>query len=136
MGNAGKSKLTTQLRNEHGIIAQELTLLRATIKQPRVEKNSNALFISKRLERLLTMHLAREERHLYPLLQRCLDSNVCTTLRLEHEKIIDLIQKAIGEIGEKFTRTKSIMQLDEVIRAHFSREENVLFWYLDMQLHR
>jgi iron-sulfur cluster repair protein YtfE (RIC family) len=133
MQNGRSSRLTLELQAEHRRIAHEVTLLRETIEQFSLEHNSKALSVSNKLERLFTKHRAKEERIMYPLLRKCLGSNVCTTLSFEHERIHELMRKAIKQISgyEKFLKG-SISDLDGLLCGHFSREENVLFWYLDL----
>jgi iron-sulfur cluster repair protein YtfE (RIC family) len=46
------------------------------------------------------------------------------------------MRKAVEQIrgNGKDTYWESMSQLDQMLRSHFSKEENVLFWYLDVQL--
>jgi hemerythrin-like domain-containing protein len=132
-GSTGKnSRLTTELAQDHEEIVRQLDLLKATPKL--VERNSKPTII--RLQRLFAQHCAKEERHLYPILNRYLHSNVCNLLTQEHEEISKTMRKAAEQIrGDgKDMHWESMSKLDQLLRSHFSKEENVLFWYLDVQL--
>lgn len=133
--NAGKSpRLTTELAEDHKEIVQQLDLLKVTPKL--IEGNSKPTIICVRLQQLFAKHCAKEQRLLYPLLSRYLDSNVCKLLTQEHEAISNSMRKTAQQIrGDcKATHWESMSQLDQLLRSHFSKEENVLFWYLDVQL--
>jgi hemerythrin-like domain-containing protein len=132
-GNAGKnSRLTTELAEDHKEIVRQLDLLKAAPKL--VEGNSILTII--RLKQLFAQHCAKEQRLLYPLLTRYLNTNVCKLLTQEHEAISNTMRKAAEQIrgDSKATHWSSMSQLDQLFRSHFSKEENVLFWYLDVQL--
>ena len=131
-GNAGKSsRLTTELAEDHKEIVRQLDLLKARLKL--VERNSKPTII--RLQRLFVQHCAKEERLLYPLLSRYLNSNVCNLLTQEHEEISNTMRKIVVQIrgDDKATHCELMSQLEQLLRAHFSKEEDVLFWYLDIQ---
>ena len=133
--NAGKnSRLTTELAEDHKKIVRQLDLLKATPKP--VEGNSKPPIICLRLKQMFAQHCAKEQRLLYPLLTRYLDSNVCKLLTQEHEAITNTMRKAAEQIrgDDEVTHWDSMSQLDQMLRSHFSKEENVLFWYLDVQL--
>ena len=133
--NAGKiSRLTTELAEDHKEIVRQLDLLKATPEL--VKGNSKPAIICIRLQQLFAQHCAKEHRLLYPLLSRYLDSNVCKLLTQEHEAISNTMRKAAEQIrGDgKATHWESMSKLDQLLHSHFSKEENVLFWYLDVQL--
>ncbi|MGA2791546.1 MAG: hemerythrin domain-containing protein [Candidatus Bathyarchaeia archaeon] len=134
-GNAGKSsRLTFELAEDHKEILRQLDLLKVTRKL--VRSNSKPTIICIHLQQLFAQHCAREQRFLYPLLSRYLDSNVCKLLTQEHEALSNAMRKAVEQIrgNGKDTYWESMSQLDQMLRSHFSKEENVLFWYLDVQL--
>ena len=135
-GNAGKnSRLTTALAEDHAEIVRQLDLLKATPTRD-VDGNSKPTIICVRLQQLFAEHCAKEQRLLYPLLSRYLDADVCKLLTQEHEEISNKMRKAAEQIrGDgKPAHWESMSQLDQLLRSHFSKEENVLFWYLDVQL--
>jgi hemerythrin-like domain-containing protein len=133
-GEAGKSsRVTTELAEDHKEIVRQLGLLKATYE---LEGDSELTSICICLQQLFAQHCAKEQRLLYPLLSRYLDSNVCKLLTKEHEAISNTIRKTTEQIGndDKFMGRESISKLDQLLLSHFSKEENVLFWYLDVQL--
>jgi iron-sulfur cluster repair protein YtfE (RIC family) len=89
-----------------------------------------------RLQRLFAQHCAKEQQLLYPLLSRYLSSNVSKLLTQEHKEISNTMRKIAEHIPTdgKATHWETMSQLDQLLRTHFSKEENVLFWYLDLQL--
>jgi hemerythrin-like domain-containing protein len=132
-GNAGRSsRLTTELAEDHKEIVRQLDLLKA--KPKLVEGKPKPYIIWTRLQQLFAEHCAKEKRLLYPLLIRYLDSNVCKLLTQEHETISSTMRTAAEQISGKATHWESMAQLDQLLRSHFSKEENVVFWYLDVQL--
>ena len=134
-GNAGKSsRLTTELAEGHKEIVRQLDLLKATSEL--VEDISKLTIICIRLQQLFAQHCAKEQHLLYPLLSRYLDSNVSKLLTQEHKEIRNTMRKIAEHVRSdaKATHWESMSQLDQLMRTHFSKEENVLFWYLDLQL--
>lgn len=131
-GNAGRSsKLTTELAQEHKEIVRQSNLLKTKL----VEGNSKLTNICIRLQQLFAQHCAKEQHLLYPLLSRYLDSNVCKLLTQEHKEINNAMRKATEQIrGDSKVAYEGSSRLDQLLRSHFSKEENVLFWYLDLQL--
>jgi hemerythrin len=57
-------------------------------------------------------------------------------LNQEHEAISNTMRKIAEQLrGDgKATHWESMSQLDQMLPSHFSKEENVVFWYLDVQL--
>jgi hypothetical protein len=67
---------------------------------------------------------------LVPLLNRALGSDICDRLNGEHAEIMSIAKRLSAQTGqheERFTH------LEQLFRAHISTEENVLFWYLELQ---
>lgn len=127
----GSSKLTLELTNDHETIVRQVGLLLPSASLVNSEI-SNALL--RRLELLLREHFTKEENHLYPLLGQYLDSSVCEALTLEHENILSTATQLVESIDDGQTGVEVASQLNQLLRAHFSKEENVLFWYLDLHL--
>lgn len=137
------SKLLFELQKDHEAILKKTNLLRAVIEPTDGvnDGDSKASVTCNRLEHLFGQHYAREERLLYPLLGTFFGQDVCETLSLEHNEIRNLVQRVAGLIDNHANRaeasqeaTESISKLIQRMRAHFSKEENVLFWYLNLQL--
>jgi hemerythrin-like domain-containing protein len=119
-----KTKLTFELANEHRSIVHDLQFLIAKVGQPPGRFNEITAF--DRLARSLNDHFRKEEQLLFPRLNRSLGSVVCDRLASEHVEIMSLV-KQLGPVGESCTR------LEKLLQAHISVEENVLFWYIDLQ---
>lgn len=109
-----------------------MDLLTNASKHVGFRSNPKLLEHVNRLEELFIQHRTIEERVLFPLLQRYLDACVSEGIRLEHEEIRDLMRQVFDQIshGEK----SAILKLNLLLHGHFSREENVLFWYLNLNL--
>jgi iron-sulfur cluster repair protein YtfE (RIC family) len=89
---------------------------------------SEAIFFTK-LAEALNEHFKREEQLVFPLLSRSLRSGVCDRLKNEHTQILSIAKK----LNVKTRPLESFSNLEQLFRAHISTEENVLFWYLDLQ---
>jgi hemerythrin-like domain-containing protein len=124
------SSLTVRLTSEHRAITRDLGRLRAaTRKLESGDRFSEALLFTK-LAESLNEHFRREEQLLFPLLSRSLSSGICDRLKNEHEEILSIAKKLSVQsrpLEELFSHLK------QLFRAHISTEENVLFWYLDLQ---
>lgn len=121
-----------ELQNDHDVMRRKMGLLEEASRRVGVRGNPRLLGYLNRLEELFIQHRTKEERVLFPLLQRYLGACVCEGIGLEHDRISDLMRKVSNQVshGEK----SSIPQLNLLLRGHFSREENVLFWYLNLHL--
>lgn len=121
-----------ELENDHDAMRRKMVLLEEASRHVGVRGNPKLLGHLNRLEELFIQHRSKEERVLFPLLQRSLGACVCEGIGLEHDGISDLMRKVSNQVshGEK----SSIPQLNLMLRGHFSREENVLFWYLNLHL--
>ena len=124
------SKLTVQLTNEHREISRDLERLRAHARDSKVVAQSSRTMYFNQLAESINDHFRREEQMLFPVLDRALGSAICDRLRGEHAEITSIAKKLSQE-----TRLpeESFSKLEELFRAHTSTEENVLFWYLDLQ---
>jgi len=120
-----------ELQNDHDAIRKEAALLQATTKQPKAESKSKLLRHCNRLQELFTQHYMKEEHVLSPLLSRYLDSSTSKTVAQEHKEISNLLRKVAHQISHN--EKNSVPRLNQLLRTHFSREENVLFWYLSLQ---
>jgi hemerythrin-like domain-containing protein len=121
-----RSKLSLELMDDHRLILADFEMLRVRTQQRTNGRSQSILF--DRLAKSLGEHFVKEERLLFPLLNRYLGSTVCNQLSTENTEMISLA-KHRGEqgSGESFTR------LEKLLQKHVSTEENVLFWYLDVQ---
>lgn len=122
----------TELQSDHDAIRQKMALLEAASRHVGFRSNPTFLDHFNRLEELFIRHRTKEERVLFPLLQRYLDTCVCEGIELEHKEISDLMRKVSSQISHH--EKSSLLQLNRLLRGHFSKEENVLFWYLNLHM--
>lgn len=131
VGIEGDSRLTVQLTSEHKTITRDLGRLRPRGGKLDIGSRSAEAMLFTQLAESLNEHFRREEQLLFPLLSRSLGSGICHRLRDEHAEILSIARK----LSRTQTRPleESINHLEQLFRAHISTEENVLFWYLDLQ---
>ena len=98
-----------------------------------VKRQYNELVIPSSFAQSLNEHFKREEQLLFPVVSRCLGSDILDRLRSEHAKILTLARKLNFQDR---TFEQSVTQLGSLLRTHISMEENVLFWYIDVQPNR
>jgi len=126
----GRSKLTMDLIHDHKLIVADFELLRVKARVPETSGSPSEATASNRLAQSLREHFRKEERLLFPLISRYLGPPVCDELRRECTEIL----KIAGSIGEQNSPLQeSFAQLEMLLQAHIAREENVLFWYLDVR---
>ena len=117
-----ESDITVQLTEEHREITRNL-------KRLNVESSANNSKIFSKLTDSLGGHFRKEEQLLFPRLTHALGRDVCDKLNSEHMEIMSAIQCLGGRNQEK----ASIERLEKMFLTHIATEENVLFWYLDVQ---
>jgi len=122
------SRLTVQLTNEHRAITHEME--RLTTGQLEIDGLSYGTTSCIKLAESLSEHFRREEQFLFPILDRSLGSATCDRLKGEHAEIMNTVKKLNQQINPL---KESFNHLERMFRAHISTEENVLFWYLDLQ---
>jgi hemerythrin-like domain-containing protein len=124
------SRLTVRLTNEHRVITRDLGRLRASPGKLEVGDRSTEAMLFTQLAESLNEHFRIEEQLLFPLLSRSLGSDICDRLNNEHAEILSIAKKMSVQ-----TRPleESLSHMEQLFRAHISTEENVLFWYLDLQ---
>ena len=123
------SELTADLTNDHKLIVQNLAQLMGRERKLKAGRRFTDTTALNRLERTLTKHFKKEEQLLYPLIKRSLGSAICNKLRTENSEIMNLTKRST----RKQLPPKSFSRLTQLLHAHISTEENVLFWYLEVQ---
>jgi len=121
-----RSSLSLELIDDHRLILADFDMLRARTQQGTPDCSQSILF--DRLAKSLGDHFMKEERLLFPLVNHYIGPTVCNELSSANTEMISLARYQ-GEQGsaESFTR------LEKLLQTHISTEENVLFWYLDVQ---
>lgn len=70
-----------------------------------------------------------------PTIQSFLGSETSEWVRSKHQQISKAVGKLEGDVlADEFTLAKSVADFDAMIRAHFSNEENVIFWIASLYL--
>ena len=126
----GRSKLTMDLIHDHKLIVADFELLRVKARVPETSGSPSEATLSNRLAQSLHEHFRKEERLLFPLISRYLGQPVCDELRNECAEILK-IARSTGE--QTSPLQESFARLEMLLQAHIAREENVLFWYLDVR---
>lgn len=138
------------LQKEHDTILEQNQILIGNIT--RISREAENVQLRKKvkrnlvyLSRLLTEHQAKEETALIPLISKHIDSEAGTSMRVEHAQISSILQnlrKIISSPNENTNKEtirsliKSAAEFDSLTRAHFSHEENVIFWFAGLYLPR
>jgi iron-sulfur cluster repair protein YtfE (RIC family) len=118
------------LVHDHRLIVTDFELLRVRFREREVNCDPHQATLLNRLVQSLDEHFRKEERLLFPLLRRSLGQSICNELSNEHLEIMSM--------AEKFSEQKAfpdepLRLLETLLQKHFAREENVLFWYLDVR---
>ncbi len=129
VGTERDSRLTVRLTNDHKAITHDLGRLRASAGKMEVGDRSSEAMLFTELAEALDEHFKREEQLLFPMLSRSLGSGICDRLKNEHAEILSIAKK----LNVKTRPLESFSNLEQLFHAHISTEENVLFWYLDLQ---
>jgi DUF438 domain-containing protein len=106
---------------------------------------SSLLRKSGHLSEDLLAHFQREEKALYPILEKRMGSNSETVrvMRQEHQELLDRASSVKSEISRMLNNGDSVrtwelasklQELRGSLSDHVSREERVLFWLADLRL--
>jgi iron-sulfur cluster repair protein YtfE (RIC family) len=118
------------LIHDHKLIVADFELLRVRARVLETGGPTNEAILSNRLTQSLHEHFRKEELLLFPLVSQYLGSPVCDELRRECTEIMNIARATSGK--SSFLQ-ESFAQLEMLLQAHIAREENVLFWYLDVR---
>lgn len=82
-------------------------------------------------------HVSREEKIVIPIIGEILGAQATASMRTEHERIVELLRTL--ESHEPPTRIANnarptalinhAVEIESLLRKHFSHEENVLYWF-------
>jgi len=140
-----------QLQREHELILRECASLARIANEIGRNKAVNQKLVRKaisciqQLRSLLTDHESREDRILIPIIQERLDSEASASVMKEHVQISEMLQRLeeillqpdIGMNNQSYNHILDpVARFDSFIRGHFSREENVLFWFASLYIPR
>jgi hemerythrin-like domain-containing protein len=87
-----------------------------------------------RLQALLAAHQEKEEEVLYSIVEEQLGSDASLAMSKEHEQIMTTLhelRKLVISPRNKALESTSA-EFEAIVRRHFWREENVLFWFASL----
>ena len=140
-----------QLQREHELVLRGCASLARIANEIGRNKAVNQKLVRKaisciqQLRSLLTDHESREDRILIPIIQERLDSEASASVMREHVQISEMLQRLeeillqpdIGMNNLSYNHILDpVARFDSFIRGHFSREENVLFWFASLYIPR
>lgn len=141
-----------ELKKDHSSILEQLYALDKQLgwlessspeKIPRIISSLSR--ISGRMWKDLTLHIRREERALYPVLEGRLGylAEPVAIMRREHRQLLDCLSAVKSEISRMHQTLETIRtwglnsKLQELrvgLSDHLSREERVVFWLAEVRL--
>ncbi len=144
----------TALRDEHSSVLQELYSIDRQLgwlessgpeKTPRILVR--LLGGSERLAGDLSLHFRREEKALYPLLEKRMGDNTepVTVMKQEHQRLLECLRSFTSEVSRMIKEhdtvktwdlSSTLQDLRSDLSDHMSREERVLFWLAELHLSR
>ena len=128
IGLPRRSKLSLELMDDHRLILADFELLRASA-QHKTNQPSQDMFLGS-LEKSLGDHFQKEERLLFPLLLHSLGPTIRNQLNTENQEMLTIAKNLNSQSSSP---EEPFKRLEKLLRTHISMEENVLFWYLDVQ---
>ena len=138
-----------KLQEEHAIIINEIDLLLTTLKGHGRTQARSKKCVAKttmhcvRLENLLSKHQMKEERVLVPIIAKYLDTDITAKTINEHRDMSSSLREIKNAITALELDTdyaslesvaKTVKKFEFLIREHFSREENVIFWFASLHI--
>jgi hemerythrin-like domain-containing protein len=88
------------------------------------------------LKKLVNEHQMKEEQILIPIVDRYLDTKASESIRREHKELAQTLLQLNVKLNRincsneaRRALVKSITEFNLIARKHFSREENVIYWY-------
>jgi len=88
------------------------------------------------LKKLVNEHQMKEEKILIPIVDQYLDTKASESIRREHKELSQTLLQLNGKLNRincsneaRRAFVKSITEFNLIARKHFSREENVIYWY-------
>lgn len=126
---------------DHAAILREVNGLLTMIRDPSARSNAFERSVQQieRLKALLYAHQTKEEQLLLPVLQNYADSEVSAAVSNEHQRLRNSLEQLANAIASSETLRGLCHRGEEfalLVKDHFSREENVLFWYVALHLSR
>jgi len=136
---APRATTLLSIQGEHDCILKQSSALIAALVPGKNRSTSQENFTHEfaKLGRLLTAHVRNEERILLPIIAEYFDIEAVDAIRREHAEVLATLEKLSNQIS----RSQSVRGLvetatdfDSMVRAHFSREDNVIYWFAKVSL--
>jgi len=146
VGRQGKGRTFARLQDQHENILRQIRL-HLTSKRNKISDLrdiphghlKNGAFIQVR--KLLVEHQREEERVLMPIVNKCLDSSTCETMRRDHAHMCDALTKLERKRMRVSASRASLhcffeaaTEFEALVQKQFSREENVIYWFASLYL--
>jgi iron-sulfur cluster repair protein YtfE (RIC family) len=143
-----RAKPILKLELEHeSILNQSRTLIEALThirgnKDQSVSERNLTHHLAK-LEQLLSDHFTNEERIVVPVMSEYFDPEAVAAIREEHARLLTTLKRLTHRGPEpkripsrKHTKAslRATTDFDSMLRAHFSQEENVTYWFTYLHL--
>jgi iron-sulfur cluster repair protein YtfE (RIC family) len=142
------------LKDEHSSVLQELYSLDRQLgwlESSNPEKPSRVLVSllsgSQRLAGDLSLHFEREEKALYPVLEKRMGEkgDPVSVMKQEHQRLLECLRAFTSEVSRMIKEhdavktwglSSTLQDLRSGLSDHMSREERVLFWLAELHLSR
>ncbi len=142
----------TLLKGEHASILQQLYSIDRKLgwlESSGPEKAAKILrslrSASERMWKDLSLHFYREEKVLYPPLEKCLgdDGEPVRVMRQEHQDLLACLMSVKSEVSRMLEEqdvkktwglANTLQSLRACLTDHISKEEQVLFWLAEINL--
>ena len=143
-----RSKPLLTLQEEHGVIRRHSHALVEASRQAlgnddRAGSGESVAHQFAKLQRLLTNHVRNEQRILLPIMAEYFDTEAADEISSEHAELLAALKRLRDRIpAPKHVQSqrplegfvKSAGAFDSMVRAHFSHEENVIYWFANLCL--
>ena len=136
------------LQEEHDVIRRHSHALveasrQALGNEDRTGSRESVAHQFAKLQRLLTNHVRNEQRILLPIMAEYFDTEAADEISSEHAELMAGLKRLSDHISApKHVQSQwpvegfvnSAADFDSMVRAHFSREENVIYWFANLCL--
>jgi iron-sulfur cluster repair protein YtfE (RIC family) len=142
-GNKLAEPLLTLQREHESILARFTLIVEMMRNFSSVEKDHDSRArVAMQMQSLRTVlidHASREEQILIPILSKVLEPGATASIETDHKRIVELLDSLLTTVSIERADSNLglnglVAELDSFLREHFSREENVLFWFASIQI--
>ncbi|MBI4258726.1 MAG: hemerythrin domain-containing protein [Thaumarchaeota archaeon] len=133
------TELTSKLRQEHALIIQEVNQIMNLAQRTATTESyclENLQPVVQSLKEYLNLHITREEKEFFPMLEEVMGKeDVVGLLKEEHNQIRSSIQSLVDRLDASLD-LDLVKEINETLRQHISKEERVLFWLVEVKTRR